>query len=373
MVVLLAGIVPAVAAAGDAGSDTDVTFDRNVWAAWDGETVPVEMEIDGDDRITLVVAEDHAPENEAFEAEVTVEDANENGTATVLLDTGALGVDSVDDAIRPGPGTELSDRSQTDLDDSLAVGVYDVTAFVDGEQAALSTLDVVESETPDEPEDEDEPTNDSVLEHSLWEVDRGESVTIDIPLADADSAAILLTGRTVGTYYDAKATAKDANGNGTATVVVETAGLGDDPIDDVLEAGDGTELTETEQLVLDRDYPPGYDDWFYQFEVRDPDDEPVDDVSLVLWEDGDESTDGTDDGAGDAENNDDTKSGGDGDGTRSDAADADGSETDGDADTEDDAGGNVADDLPGFGAIVTLVGIAALALGFAGRAGASQH
>lgn len=151
--VLTAAVAPSAAAAGVAVQSDDAQS----WTVTQGDEVTVTLDIGNATDGTLTFGD----ENEtAYEATATVEDTNGNGTVIVVLDTGSLGVDSIDDGLQAGPGTALSNASQTDLEEQLNSSEYDLTLEADGESVDSGTV-TIESDGSDDSNstDTDEESN----------------------------------------------------------------------------------------------------------------------------------------------------------------------------------------------------------------------
>ncbi|WP_459806759.1 DUF7827 domain-containing protein [Halopiger thermotolerans] len=147
--VLTAAAAPSAAAASGVALQSD---DAQSWTVDRGEEVTVALDIGNATDGTLTFGD----ENETnYEATATVEDTNGNGTVVVVLDTGSLGVDSIDEGLQAGPGTAVSNASQSDLEEQLSPYEYDLTLEADGDSVDAGTV-LIESADADESNSSDE-------------------------------------------------------------------------------------------------------------------------------------------------------------------------------------------------------------------------
>lgn len=158
--VLTAAVAPSAAAAGGVAVQSDdaqpltvaqddeveITEVNQSWTVAQGDEVTVELDIGNATDGTLTFGD----ENETnYEATATVEDTNGNGTVIVVLDTGSLGVDSIDDGLQAGPGTAISNASQTSLEEQLSPYEYDLTLEADGESTDSGLVSITSDESDD--------------------------------------------------------------------------------------------------------------------------------------------------------------------------------------------------------------------------------
>ncbi|WP_222915393.1 hypothetical protein [Natrinema sp. SYSU A 869] len=339
------------------GSNGSAPFDESTVAVEQGESVTVDISFNNSDRMTLAIGPKEAVN---YRAAVTAEDITDDGTATVTFDTGSLAVDPVDDAIEPGDGTRLTNRSQSRLDDTLDPGEYTIGAFVDGDVIDTATVVITADDAdgsatlaiaegnPDADRDIDGPVPDPDPDLSIGSseyatfdgypsTERGETAPVAMHFNDTDQATLNIS-HFDESGFEANVTVEDENDNGNATVVFDTAALGVGSVDDAIEAGDGTTVTNRSQVELEQSLQPG--EYLLMVTV---DGEATDSSYLSIQERSAESDSSNESEAGDK------------------------NETEV-ASESNDNGDSAGDGLPGFGVSTALVGIALFGVGFALRA-----
>lgn len=366
--VTIAGVGPVAAV----GSNGTAPFDESAVAVEQGESVTVDISFNTSDQMTLAIG---PKEIVNYGAAVTVEDTTDDGTATVTFETSSLAVDPVDDAIEPGDGTRLINRSQSRLDHTLDPGEYTIAAFVDGDVIDTATLEITTDDadgsatlaiaegSPDADRDIDGPIPDpdpdrhtGSSERVSFEgnpvIERGEMAPVTMTFDGTDRATVNISQRDEP-GFEANVTVEDENNDGNATVLFDTAALGVDSVDEAIEAGNGTTVTNRSQVELERALPP--DDYRLMATV---DGEATDASYLSIHErsaESDASNQSPDDNGSEAisESTD---------GNETEVA----SESNGDGDSADDG-------LPGFGVGTALAGIVLFGAGFAVRAAAVRN
>ncbi|OAQ53149.1 hypothetical protein HTG_06655 [Natrinema mahii] len=109
------------------------------------------MTVTGTDNATVLInntARDGTDDAD-FSATATVTDTDGDGNMIVFLDTGSLGDGPADDAFNAGDGTEVTNKSQTDLGKRLQPGRYPIAVTADGKREGAGLLVVDEAVTGD--------------------------------------------------------------------------------------------------------------------------------------------------------------------------------------------------------------------------------
>jgi len=137
----LTAVALLVAAAGPvAAADGDAAFDESVVAVDAGDTANVTVQVDAGANATVHVGSEAAN----FLATTTVVDADGDGRASLLLDTGAAGTDNASSYLSASSGDELRGAEQVTgrLDEPIEPGDYDLALGPRDDPVDVGTLSV---------------------------------------------------------------------------------------------------------------------------------------------------------------------------------------------------------------------------------------
>jgi len=215
-----------------------------------GETVPIELSLEGTDVATVTFGAEDPPQNARFSA--TVRDENGDGTAVVYFDTG--GFDGENDGYRAGRGTTIEDTASAYNEglDVLFPQGYDVTVapgaqphYADGVLLTDRSIARVQEA------DDEQPTETAIVSPTPVDdpVAVGGTVPIELTLNDTDVATVTIGSVDPPQNARFTATVRDENGDGTVTVSFDTGGF--DSENDGFAVDDGATILNTSSVYDD--------------------------------------------------------------------------------------------------------------------------
>jgi len=333
-----------------------------------GEAVPVELELEGTEVATVTISATDSSQDARFTA--TVRDNDSSGNVTLSFDTGAFDVIETDGFV-VGEGAELVNTS-AEYSDAVAEAGLDPAAYTisvspneqahDEENGTLA--DSVAVQLVDPFVEISSPTAGASVQGN-------ETLPIDLSMDDTEVGTLSITF-VGGEAVDLTATVRDADDNGNATVTFDPAAVVEG--NDAFSAPNGTTLVdssvESDGSMEDGLAVPTLYDIGVTPSEQSPDAagvSPSDSLELVVTGGGEIGANGSENGGEDTPT--------DGDGTPTDGGETptdggdgtptdDGQEGSGDETPTDDGEDDSADDDgPGFGVLIALGALVALALG----------
>ncbi|WP_066412028.1 BGTF surface domain-containing protein [Halorubrum aethiopicum] len=187
---------------GTAAADGTAELDASIVTVTEGDTAAVEVETDGVDEVEVAIGDESTS---GYELRATVTPDDDDGTTRLVFDHAETG----------GGGTPLtaegdaavSIESETDLDEPIAPGSYDVSVSVDGDEPADIGNLMVEPEStgdgagddedgsPDEGDGSDDSAETTVTESDVEAADvvvepAETDVTVPVDLADGETVTL---------------------------------------------------------------------------------------------------------------------------------------------------------------------------------------
>lgn len=162
---------------------------------------------------------------------VTVTDANDDGTVPLRFDTAAAGTDeqTITLADPDEDALKVTDE-EPDLPSTLDPAAYEYRVF-DGNETAgkpgsVGTVIVTANESGEEEYEVDDGPVETGFAETVVTGSQGETVAIPVVLAEADAATVSIGGPESG--YEINATLRDGNGDDRVRLLFDTAAAGRD-------------------------------------------------------------------------------------------------------------------------------------------------
>ena len=233
---------PTNASGSTAAVDGDaLTFVDPVVTADSGATADVTVALPGSNESTRLTL---GSQEAGFLAHATVVDADGDGNVTVAVDTGTAGTTDAASYLSVSDGDELENATQeTDrLSSPLDAGEYDLRLGSDDDTTAVGTLVLESASTPSETNASESAT----LDEAVVTAAGGETAAIPLAFADGTESARVTVG-SEATNFVVRATVVDADGDGDATLELDTGTAGTTDAASYLRVSDGDELTDATQ------------------------------------------------------------------------------------------------------------------------------
>ncbi|MBX0322006.1 hypothetical protein EGH21_03065 [Halomicroarcula sp. F13] len=190
-----------------------------------GDVAEIPVAMDGTETAVFSIGGDDV--NYLVNASLT--DGDGDGTVTVRFDTANAGTDGETLSTADADDSLTVTHEEPDLPSTLDPAAYEYRVFYgdgtgDGADA-VGTLLVESDDAPDEQFDVDE-APEFGFERSVYRARQGETARLTVVLADAEAATVSIGGRESG--YEINATVRDGDGDGTVTLLFDTAAAGHD-------------------------------------------------------------------------------------------------------------------------------------------------
>ncbi|QIO22073.1 BGTF surface domain-containing protein [Haloarcula sp. JP-L23] len=206
-----------------------------------GEIAEIPVAIDGTETAVFSLGGDDV--NYLVNASLT--DGDGDGTVTVRFDTANAGTDGETLSVADADDSLMVTREETELPSTLDPAPYEYRIFygdgTDGRADDVGTVLVEANDTAEEQFAVDDGPEFG-FERSVYTTRQGETARLTVVLADAESGTVSIGGRESG--YEINATVRDGDGDGTVTLLFDTAAAG----------RDGTTLTaaaETDSVTVE--------------------------------------------------------------------------------------------------------------------------
>jgi PGF-CTERM protein len=322
------------------GSDTAVdgetpTFADPIVTADSGQTAEIRVAFPGgNDSADVTVGSEAAN----FVVRATVVDGDGDGNVTLAVDTGVAGTTDAASYLSVSDGDELRNATQeTDrLSAALDAGDYDMRIGPADDATAVGTLAITDPSTPSETTTAESSAETAAFDDAVVSVGRGQTAGIPITFADGSESARVAIGSEAANFV-VRATVVDGDGDGDATLEVDTGAAGTTDAASYLSVSDGDDLENATQETdrLSSPLAPG------DYDVRLGSDDDTVDIATLAVADTSAQT---------------ATAGTDGDATTAEAP----------ATTTGSAAGDTQTSSPGFGVLAGVLSLLAVA-GLAGR------
>jgi PGF-CTERM protein len=241
LAVTVAAAAPVAGTAAAAGESP--AFENGIVQVPGGETAEVQVsvpEANGTVRVTI------GSEATNFVAHATLVDADGDGNVTVAVDTGAAGTTDAASYLNVSDGDELTGATQeTDrLSSPIAPAEYDLRLGPSDDPADEAALVVESASTPSETNASESAT----LDEAVVTAASGETAAIPLAFADGTESARVTVG-SEATNFVVRATVVDADGDGDATLELDTGTAGTTDAASYLRVSDGDELRNATQAT----------------------------------------------------------------------------------------------------------------------------
>lgn len=219
-----------------------------------GDVVTIPVSTNGADTVTFSLGS----ESVNYLINATLSDDNDDGAVPVQFDTAAAGTDGSTLSVADSGDSLTITRSEPELSATIDAAEYEYRITRTGEEPdEVGTVSITANESATEEFVVDD-TPELGFERSIYRTRQGETGQISVALGTAETATVSIGGPENG--YEINATVRDGTGDGTVTLLFDTATAG----------RSGTTLTtakrgDTVSVVtgseVDRDTPIDADDY----------------------------------------------------------------------------------------------------------------